>query len=321
MHEDLTNKFLFTEHAKGHYTYGESELGKSASGNLELKKGKRNPKAQIEVGGEDRLKDDDGGHLLATRFNGSSETENMDPQNKNINRGTYKKMENRWAESLENGDKVYVHVETFKSNDSERPDVYMGYTITEHPDKSRDWEAFSVQNESATVQETRNQEVAQQNDLHREYHNAMEYSAEEQKLCNEFADLSAATGSKKQNSSRISDNKGEITMADQSKGSGQSSSASQMGSASKSSASTSQTASRGHSASQMSSASQSNTSQSANRSNSASQMKSASRNSGQGNNPYRTQGKSVSQTGYRSTSSMNRSQTSRNHSNNQKRGH
>ena len=199
--------------------------------------------------------DDDGGHLLATRFNGSSEKENMDPQNKNSNRGTYKKMENRWADSLEKGDKVYAHVETFKSNGSERPDVYMGYTITEHSDKSRDWEAFSVQNESAKVQEARNQEVAQQSDLHKEYHNAMEYSAEERELCNEFADLSTTTGSKKQNSNKNTDNKGETNMAGQSQGSGssgQSSSASQMSSASKSSASSSQTASRSNSASQMS---------------------------------------------------------------------
>lgn len=303
MHEDLNNQSLFTEHAKGDYDYSESKLGKSASGNLELNKGVRDKKAQLQAGGEDRKKDDDGGHLIGTRFGGDSGAKNIDAQNSNANRGTYNKMEKRWADSIEKGDKVYAHVETFKSNGSERPDVYMGYTITEHSDKSRDWEAFSVQNESAKVQEARNQEVAQQSDLHKEYHNAMEYSAEEQKLCNEFADLSTTTGSKKQNSNKNTDNKGETKMAGQSQGSGssgQSSSASQMSSASKSSTSSSQTASR---------------------SNSASQMSSASRNSGQGNNPYKTQGRSVSQTGHRSTSSMNRSQTSRNHSNNQKRGH
>lgn len=330
MHEDLNNESLFTENSKGNYTYDESKYGKSASGNLELNKGERDKKAQLQAGGDDRKKDDDGGHLIGTRFGGDSGSKNIDAQNSNANRGTYNKMEKRWADSIEKGDKVYAHVETFKSNGSERPDVYMGYTITEHDDKSREWEAFSVQNESAKVQEARNQEVAERSDLHKEYHNAMEYSAEEKKLCNEFADISSATGTKKQNAKKNpqnnKSNKGESKMAGKSQGSGssgQSSSASQMSSASKSSSSQTQSANRGTSASQMSSASKTSTSQtqSANRSNSASQMSSASKNSGQGNNPYRTQGRSVSQTGYRSTSSMNRSQTSRNHNNNQKRGH
>ena len=57
-------------------------------------------------------------------------------------------MENEWADALDNGDKIYAHVETYKNIGAERPDAYMGWTVTEHPDGKRDWDAFSFTNES-----------------------------------------------------------------------------------------------------------------------------------------------------------------------------
>ena len=68
--------------------------------------------------------------------------------------------EDGWDAALENGDKIYAHVDTYKSNGSDRPDVYMGYTVTEHPDGSREWDAFSYQNESAATQEAWADELA-----------------------------------------------------------------------------------------------------------------------------------------------------------------
>ena len=162
--DDLHNDNLFKENAPGDYTYGESQYGKSASGSLTLEKGERDASVQRTVGGEDRRPDDDGGHLIGTRFNGAPDERNIDAQNSNLNRSSYKKAENEWADSLNNGDSVYVNVDTYKSNDSERPDAYMGYSVTEHPDGSRDWDAFSYQNESAATQEDWNN-TAEQYDI------------------------------------------------------------------------------------------------------------------------------------------------------------
>ena len=45
--------------------------------------GKRNNYAQRVVGGNDRLDDDDGGHLVATIFKGSGNMDNLVPMNSN----------------------------------------------------------------------------------------------------------------------------------------------------------------------------------------------------------------------------------------------
>lgn len=55
-------------------------------------------------------------------------------------------MENRWAEHLRNGDKVFVHIET---SEGARPVAYMGYAIYESADGKRSWEDIYFENESA----------------------------------------------------------------------------------------------------------------------------------------------------------------------------
>lgn len=172
---DLNNPDLFNENKQGEYSYIRDEYGKSAFGSLELEKGTRDPKAQSNVGGEYRTERDDGGHLIGTRFKGDPGERNLEAQDRNLNRGAYKRMENDWAQSLEDGNKVFVNVESYRSNESERPDAFMGYQITEHPDGSRDWEAFSFQNESPEERNAQLEEVAQHSDLADQYQNAMDY--------------------------------------------------------------------------------------------------------------------------------------------------
>ncbi|MBQ4575109.1 MAG: DNA/RNA non-specific endonuclease [Clostridia bacterium] len=179
MHDDLNNPDLFKENEQGDYTYSENEFGKNASGSLELNKGERDAKAQREVGGDDRRATDDGGHLIGTRFGGDGGTENLEAQDRNLNRGSFKIRENEWASQLENGDKVFVNTESYRSNDSERPGAFMGYTVVEHPDGTREWDAFSYQNESAAVQKAQNEELAEQNDLMDEYDNPIDYDPAE----------------------------------------------------------------------------------------------------------------------------------------------
>lgn len=43
------------------------------------------------MGREDRLVTDDGGHLIASIFNGSGNLDNLVPMDSNLNRGAWKK--------------------------------------------------------------------------------------------------------------------------------------------------------------------------------------------------------------------------------------
>lgn len=82
----------------------------SVSGELKLGTGKRNSYAQSNAGREDRLADDEGGHLIATVFEGSGGLDNLVPMNGNLNKGRYKAMENLWRKHLKLGDNVSVRI-------------------------------------------------------------------------------------------------------------------------------------------------------------------------------------------------------------------
>nr|WP_281242019.1 DNA/RNA non-specific endonuclease [Marininema mesophilum] len=94
----------------------------SSEAKIQLNNGKRNGYAQTKVGGEGRLSDDDGGHLLASIFGGSGNIDNLVPMNANLNRGAWKKMENAWAASLKDGQEVHVKINPKYKGDSKRPD-------------------------------------------------------------------------------------------------------------------------------------------------------------------------------------------------------
>lgn len=68
---------------------------------LERFDGKRNTYAQSHAGRSDRLETDDGGHLIATIFNGDGNLDNLVPMNRNLNRGPWESMEREWAKLLE----------------------------------------------------------------------------------------------------------------------------------------------------------------------------------------------------------------------------
>ena len=87
------------------YKYTTDELGRIVDVNAEeliLQKGTRNPGMQVAAGREDRLVDDDGGHLIGTQFRGSGDIDNLLAQNRQINRsgGEWYKMETEWANAL-----------------------------------------------------------------------------------------------------------------------------------------------------------------------------------------------------------------------------
>jgi len=68
---------------------------------------------------------DDAGHIIANRFGGSSNMVNLVPMNKNINRSSYKQIENEWSRYLKNGKDVNVDIKLkypAKPEGCERPD-------------------------------------------------------------------------------------------------------------------------------------------------------------------------------------------------------
>ncbi|MBT2187905.1 LysM peptidoglycan-binding domain-containing protein [Sphingobium nicotianae] len=83
---------------------------------------KRSRKVQAEAGGKDRLRTDDGGHYIASRFGGAPVPINHFPQDSGINRGQYRVIENQWDEARKAGKRVTVDITPHYSGASLRPD-------------------------------------------------------------------------------------------------------------------------------------------------------------------------------------------------------
>ncbi|HDR7325627.1 DNA/RNA non-specific endonuclease [Bacillus cereus group sp. N18] len=113
------------------YKYTTDELGRIIDVNAEeliLQKGTRNPGMQVAAGRQDRLVDDDGGHLIGTQFRGSGDIDNLLAQNRQINRsgGEWYKMETEWTNALKEipPKKVSVKIKPVFVGTSLRPDSY-----------------------------------------------------------------------------------------------------------------------------------------------------------------------------------------------------
>ncbi len=117
------NGYKYTTDSSGNITKVEVK-------DLKLGKGERNTHSQKIVGREDRITNaplsydnDDGGHLIATRFKGSGDIDNMVAQNRQINRsgGAWYEMEQEWANALKEGKQVSVKMDIEYPSDSMRP--------------------------------------------------------------------------------------------------------------------------------------------------------------------------------------------------------
>ena len=82
---------------------------------------KRNAYAQKVVGREDRKKGDEGGHLIASIFDGSGNLDHLVPMRRNLNRSDWKIMENTWKKASDQGQKVQVEIKINYSGASQRP--------------------------------------------------------------------------------------------------------------------------------------------------------------------------------------------------------
>ncbi|WP_178120943.1 hemagglutinin repeat-containing protein [Pseudomonas atagonensis] len=71
------------------------------------------------------LEADEGGHLIASIFDGPGERINMVPMDGNLNKGVWKKMENSWAKAIDEGKDVSVKILPTYSGSSVRPDSFV----------------------------------------------------------------------------------------------------------------------------------------------------------------------------------------------------
>jgi len=157
----------------------------------------RNPKAQIEAGGDDRLDRDDGGHGVASSHGGSGEAVNLTPMDRYVNRGgeasfkdspenltdeqkkdmnendspdnpyyninTYRDMERFLDSELKDGKTVYFQEDIKYEGDSKRPERYDVNIITEDQDGNTASHDFTFYNESKEAHNERIDEAAKAN--------------------------------------------------------------------------------------------------------------------------------------------------------------
>jgi len=109
--------------ARNGYDFQIDSVGqmRRASGNITLGTERRNRREQRGAGGSDRRPTDDGGHYVATRFNGPPDDFNHFPQDANFNRGTYRLLEDQWAKAKRAGKKVEIVIVPGFEPGSKRP--------------------------------------------------------------------------------------------------------------------------------------------------------------------------------------------------------
>ncbi len=109
----------------GNKTYQTDSLGRveKVESNLSLTKNDRNTYQQC-VAGKCGIDGDEGGHLIASIFNGPGERLNLLPMNGNLNKGAWKTMENQWASALKEGKSVGVKIEPVYTGGSVRPEKF-----------------------------------------------------------------------------------------------------------------------------------------------------------------------------------------------------
>ncbi|KAA1162567.1 sugar-binding protein [Pseudoalteromonas fuliginea] len=122
-----------TKYEVGNYTYATDELGRvnSVSGKLDLSKADRNTYQQAKAGKLDGIKDgldkDEGGHLIASIFDGPGEQINYAAMDGNLNKGAWKSMENDWAKALKAKPpkEVEVNIQAIYKGESKRPSKFV----------------------------------------------------------------------------------------------------------------------------------------------------------------------------------------------------
>jgi hypothetical protein len=121
------NGYKFSTDAKGRVSSVEGQLVMSVADRAKYQQG--------VAGRADRLTDDEGGHLIASIFNGPGEAVNLKAMNGNFNRTEFRNMERILADAVTSGKKVTVKIDVIHSGDSARPEKFIvKYVIDGIPD-------------------------------------------------------------------------------------------------------------------------------------------------------------------------------------------
>ena len=135
----------------GDYVYGQDENGKYAYGVVRCgATSDRNPGAQRAAGGAERQPDDHGGHLIAHCLGGRNDETNLDAQNANVNQRGQRHIEQQVSDLANDPNKtVFMSVENYCSNGSERPDATMiTVAVYDNTTGQVDVQEYSLQNAS-----------------------------------------------------------------------------------------------------------------------------------------------------------------------------
>lgn len=124
---------------RGTYTYRIDVLGRprEMSGIVSRGVSKRSRINQARAGQPDRRPTDEGGHYVAVRFNGPSDTFNHFAQDRNFNRSAYRAMENAWDRHTREGRKVLFSIKPRYIGTSRRP-YHITVVWTVNGGKTRD---------------------------------------------------------------------------------------------------------------------------------------------------------------------------------------
>ncbi len=136
------------DYESNQYRYHTDQYGRitGCEGSLRLEEGKRNPDHQKRAGGEDRLETDEGGHLIACRFDGSGKIDNLVPMDEGLNKGKYRTMENEWADELKKGNTVDVKIRCKYEGESQRPTEFIIASRVTEPDGRSRTETYRFKN-------------------------------------------------------------------------------------------------------------------------------------------------------------------------------
>ncbi len=150
------------------YTYTVYESGTTkAEGILQDEKASRNGIQYVEVGGSAKEANDQRGHLIGARFNGSVIKENLHAQDAGLNQSQYKKVENSEMNLIRNQQdpsQIYTQRIAYISNKTNigmRPDAYMVNDTITYADGRAQHVNLSFANISSKEQEQLNEVSAE----------------------------------------------------------------------------------------------------------------------------------------------------------------
>ena len=148
-------------HTANGYTYTVDDNGTvTAKGNVSENPASRSGMSGIHPDGYDS-KTDDKGHLIAAREGGVAADYNVSAQDRGLNRGAYKTVENAEVNLANKGCTVETEKTAFVSNPGEKPSAYMVNDTITTPDGKAHTVHSSFANLSKEEQEAYNEAVAQ----------------------------------------------------------------------------------------------------------------------------------------------------------------